>query len=613
MKRIREEEQHSEKWQRGPLIGKGGVGSVYMAIFQNPITSWRRGLPLVVAVKSTPISSSRELAREKMVYHHLGKSPFIIRCFGDDVTVAKNGKLFYNLLLEYAPEGALFDLIITTSNGLPESQARQLSRSILGGIKHIHEAGFVHCDLKPENILVAKAINDGQLLTAKISDFGLAKRAKQSKCSVGGTLMYMSPESVRDGIQQQPSDIWALGCIVLVMLTGRLPWDERLRRQEIKRKIATESPIIPSRISKEAEDFLRKCFVRKPSERPTAQMLLNHPFVRGTKKVRDCRPRNKVAKTDKKKNEMLRNVSITTTLQGHTKAVTCIALPSTATGDKLYSGSKDGTFRVWNCHTGLCERVINLGDEISSLIHSGPWIFIGCQNLVKAWNSQIDIGFDLSGPLGRVCTMDFDNEQLFAGTESGQILVWKFNSESETANPFQPAITLEGNTHGVVCITIGCKMLYSGFRDGTIKTWDLATLQCLTTVKRHSSAVTSLACWNNYLLSCSLDGTIKTWGYTQEAGGLEVCYTHKQEQGFLALGGMNIPVMPNQGKRHDILFCSCDDHSVHIYELPSFEKKGQVFIRQEVQSIHIQDGSGGLFFIGDATGNITVGKITHHV
>ncbi|EXC08480.1 Zinc finger CCCH domain-containing protein 48 [Morus notabilis] len=246
------------------------------------------------------------------------------------------------------------------------------------------------------------------------------------------------------------------------------------------------------------------------------------------------------------------------------------------------------------------------------MIHEGPWIFMGFQNLVKAWNCQKDVGFNLDGPIGQVCVMDFGDDKLFAGTESGQILVWKLNSESETDNPFQPEIALEGHTNGVVCITIGYKMLYSGSTDGTIKQWDLDTLQCLRTVKRHSSAVMSLACWNNYLVSCSLDGTIKAWDYTQE-GDLEVCYTHEEEQGVLALGGMNIPVMPmpmpNQDQRRDILLCSRDDHSVHLYELPSFEKKGQIVARQEARSIHIQDGTG-VFFIGDATGIITVGKIT---
>ncbi|GMN68403.1 hypothetical protein TIFTF001_037458 [Ficus carica] len=78
-------------------------------------------------------------------------------------------------------------------------------------------------------------------------------------------------------------------------------------------------------------------------------------------------------------------------------------------------------------------------------------------------------------------------------------------------------------------------------------------------------------------------------------------------QGVLALGGMTILVTPNEEVRHDILFCFCDDNSVHLYDLPSFQKKGRVFARQEARLIHVHDGNGGLFFIGDRTGFITVG------
>ncbi|GMN36917.1 hypothetical protein TIFTF001_042533 [Ficus carica] len=302
------------------------------------------------------------------------------------------------------------------------------------------------------------------------------------------------------------------------------------------------------------------------------------------------------------------HVSIIATLQGHTQAVTGIAYPSG--GDKLYSGSMDGTLRVWNCHTGQCERVIDLGAEVCSLIQEGPWIFVGLPNLVKAWNTQRSAEFSLDGPVGQVYAMIFDKNILFAGTQNGQILAWKVSPENETTtNPFQPAHVLEGHNQGIECLTIGRNMLYSGSFDGTIKKWDLGTLQCLATAKGHSRAVMSLACWDNYLVSCSLDGTIKAWGATQD-NGVEVCYTHEEKQGVLALGGMSIPVIENEEERHDILFCSCDDNSVHLYELPSFQKKGRVFTRQEARSIHFQDGNGGLFFIGDGTGLITVGKMT---
>lgn len=58
-----------------------------------------------------------------------------------------------------------------------------------------------------------------------------------------------------------------------------------------------------------------------------------------------------------------------------------IALPLGS--DKLYSASRDGTVQLWDCHTGQCAGVINLGAEVGSLICEGRWVFTGMPNVVK--------------------------------------------------------------------------------------------------------------------------------------------------------------------------------------------------------------------------------------
>ncbi|CBI22448.3 unnamed protein product, partial [Vitis vinifera] len=78
-----------------------------------------------------------------------------------------------------------------------------------------------------------------------------------------------------------------------------------------------------------------------------------------------------------------------------------------------------------------------------------------------------------------------------------------------------------------------------------------------------------------------------------EAGNLE-------EHGVLALFGM----FNSEGK--PILLCSCNDNSVRLYELPSFTERARIFAKEEVRAIQI--GPGGLFFIGDGTGQVDVWK-----
>ncbi|KAI3974290.1 hypothetical protein MKX01_030959, partial [Papaver californicum] len=129
--------------------------------------------------------------------------------------------------------------------------------------------------------------------------------------------------------------------------------------------------------------------------------------------------------------------------------------------------------------------------------------------------------------------------------------------------------------------------------------WELETLQCIYTLTDHTSVVMSVLCWDQFLLSCSLDQTIKVWALT-ESGKLEVTYTHKEEHGLLALCGM-----PDaQGK--PVLICSCNDNTVRLYDLPSFNERGKIYAKEE--TLAIQTAPGGLLFTGDGNGDLKVWK-----
>ncbi|XP_059643066.1 mitogen-activated protein kinase kinase kinase 20-like [Cornus florida] len=273
-------------WLRGAMIGKGSYGSVYFADSKKPRLRYSY-LPSVIAVKSAEVSISGSIQKEREVLSNIQWCPYIIRCFGDEITTSENGEMVYNLLLEYGPGGTLAGLIKKSSGcGLPESDVRCYTRSILRGLNHIHESRYVHCDMKPENIILLP-ITTGAVtkFKAKIGDFGLAKRVEKNDPYLRGTPLYLSPEAVVDNIREPPSDVWALGCIVLEMLTGKPPWDtkEDQDAESLLRQIGKGCtlPTIPSKISKEGRDFLKCCFVRTAKFRLTAEMLLNHPYIEG--------------------------------------------------------------------------------------------------------------------------------------------------------------------------------------------------------------------------------------------------------------------------------------------------------------------------------------------
>ncbi|XP_057460105.1 mitogen-activated protein kinase kinase kinase 20-like [Actinidia eriantha] len=278
-------------WFRGSMIGKGSFGSVYLANLKKPRSRFGC-FPEVMAVKSAEISVSGSIQKEREALSNIGRCPNVIRCFGDEITTGENGEMVYNLLLEFGSGGTLADLIKKSGgSGLSESDVRYYARSILHGINHIHELGYVHCDLKPENILLVPKKKDvGAKFKVKIGDFGMAKRASQNKKRkldpyMRGTPMYLSPEVVTDCIQEPPSDIWAFGCIVLEMLTGKPLWfgKQDMDAEALLRMIGEgyESPKIPDEISREGREFLKGCFSRKSMFRFTADMLLNHSFFKG--------------------------------------------------------------------------------------------------------------------------------------------------------------------------------------------------------------------------------------------------------------------------------------------------------------------------------------------
>ncbi|XP_059434910.1 mitogen-activated protein kinase kinase kinase 20-like [Corylus avellana] len=288
MKRPREEEGDEYSllygalsWCRGPMIGRGTFGSVYRADLKKP-----RAFGSVVAVKSADPLKGDSLMWEKTVLDALQGCPHVIQTFGADTTKPRNNIVLYNVLLEFASGGSLFDLIVKSGGGLSESDVRKHTKSMLVGLKHIHDRGFVHCDLKPDNVLLVPTA-DADGFEVKIADFGLAKRA-YTGCdtpSWRGTPLYLAPECVIYGVQEAFSDIWALGCTVLEMLTGKVPWPTMSGSEEYEDLISQIGsgyvPNIPDKISKAAQDFLRCCFELNHMDRMTADALLDHPFLVG--------------------------------------------------------------------------------------------------------------------------------------------------------------------------------------------------------------------------------------------------------------------------------------------------------------------------------------------
>ncbi|KAJ9539505.1 hypothetical protein OSB04_032238 [Centaurea solstitialis] len=288
-------------------------------------------------------------------------------------------------------------------------------------------------------------------------------------------------------------------------------------------------------------------------------------------------------------------LSMVARLEGHTKAVTGIALPSAS--DKLFSGGKDKSLRLWDCNSGQCGAVLDFDDECEALVNEGPWIFVGLRNMIKAWNLNTQYELVIRGNGGQVNAITMFEDILFAGMEDGTVLSWK--STSETSFSGEPT-SLVGHTKSVLSLIVGAKRLFSGSADHTIRVWNTESLECLHVLHGHTGDVTAILCWDLYLLSGSLDKKIKVWAAT-ESGNIEEVYEHDVDDGVLAFCGMH------DAEAKPILLCSCKDNGVCLYDLPSFMERGRVFSRVDIQAI--QTGCKDLFLTGDAAGLISVWKL----
>lgn len=255
-------------WIRGNTVGRGSSATVSVA------TSCQSGN--IFAAKSVEFSQSEMLQREQKILSTLS-SPQIVKYMGYNITMEDN-KLMYNLMMEYAPAGTLYDAIRSQCGRLQESMIGQYTDQILRGLEYLHSSGIVHCDIKGQNILITES-------GAKIADFGCAKWTNpeaSATTTISGTPMFMAPEVARGEEQGSPADIWALGCTIIEMATGMSPWpNANSDPLSILYKIAYsgELPNFPVFLSTKAKDFLSKCLQIDPKSRWTAKQLINHPYV----------------------------------------------------------------------------------------------------------------------------------------------------------------------------------------------------------------------------------------------------------------------------------------------------------------------------------------------
>jgi serine/threonine-protein kinase len=264
-------------YRLGQLLGRGGMGEVYLA--------HHRMLARPAAIKlirpealSGDDGGNGQLAaarfrREAEAAARL-KSPHTVQLY--DFGVTDEGRLY--LVMELL-EGITLEHLVRAEGALPAARAIHILRQVCESLEEAHDAGLVHRDIKPANIHLGRVGRQHDFV--KVLDFGLVKsvegpHAEDSLASVAGlaigTPAFMAPEMVHGDKVDGRADLYSVGCVAYYLLTGELVFAgetaiqtalHHVQRPPIPPSERTGNPIPP-----ELERLVLACLAKRPADRP---------------------------------------------------------------------------------------------------------------------------------------------------------------------------------------------------------------------------------------------------------------------------------------------------------------------------------------------------------
>ncbi|NWU22311.1 MYLK3 kinase, partial [Dyaphorophyia castanea] len=254
---------------RHEVLGGGRFGQVHKC------TEISTGLNLAAKIIKVKGAKEKEEVKNEINIMNQLNHVNLIQLY--DAFEAKNN---ITLIMEYLDGGELFDRITDENYHLTELDAILFTKQICEGVHYLHQHYILHLDLKPENILCVNHTGN----QIKIIDFGLARRYKPcEKLKVNfGTPEFLAPEVVNYDFVSFPTDMWSVGVITYMLLSGLSPFlgetDAETMNYVVNCSWDFDAEAF-EQLSEEAKDFISRLLVKEKSCRMSATQCLKHEWL----------------------------------------------------------------------------------------------------------------------------------------------------------------------------------------------------------------------------------------------------------------------------------------------------------------------------------------------
>ena len=256
-------------------LGNGKFGLVKLGINKHT----KEKVAIKIMNKKKIDSSDIELMRTEIEILKICQHPNIIRLYD----IFENIDYIY-IIMEYCPGGDLFSYLEQRKFKISEERAAIIMNKICEAVFYFQSYfGVIHRDLKPENVLLTSSGDDSDI---RILDFGLSKiSTPNEKCTEPyGTLTYCAPEIILDEPYNKEVDMWSIGVMTYLMISGRLPFNGE-DENKIAREIAFNEPDFINaecwkKVSKECISFIKQLLEKNAKKRMVIGDALKHPWFK---------------------------------------------------------------------------------------------------------------------------------------------------------------------------------------------------------------------------------------------------------------------------------------------------------------------------------------------